>query len=251
MNQLVPQLPTLSNEVLEGVLIRGNLSLLSASEKLSYINKLCESLGLNPLTRPFEYITFQGKEVLYARKDCCDQLRKIYKVSIVKVEVTFENNCYVAKAYAEFNGRIDFDMGIVPCVNARTGEFLVGADLANAQMKAVTKAKRRVTLSICGLGLLDECEFDTMPQVKIAEREPTTGELLEKLAMSETMEELRVNFMAAVHHAKKYGHEDTATLFIKVKDKRKEELNNNIPAHIPTMTFKELEHELGAPNEGV
>ena len=30
-------------------------------------------------------------------------------------------------------------------------------------MKAKTKAKRRVTLSICGLGILDESEADTMP----------------------------------------------------------------------------------------
>lgn len=34
--------------------------------------------------------------------------------------------------------------------------------MANALMKAETKAKRRVTLSICGLGLLDESEIDTM-----------------------------------------------------------------------------------------
>jgi hypothetical protein len=31
-------------------------------------------------------------------------------------------------------------------------------------MKAETKAKRRVTLSICGLGLLDETEVETVPK---------------------------------------------------------------------------------------
>ena len=31
-------------------------------------------------------------------------------------------------------------------------------------MKAETKAKRRVTLSICGLGMLDETEVETVPQ---------------------------------------------------------------------------------------
>jgi hypothetical protein len=34
-------------------------------------------------------------------------------------------------------------------------------------MKAVTKAKRRVTLSICGLGMLDETEVETIPNVQI------------------------------------------------------------------------------------
>jgi hypothetical protein len=33
-------------------------------------------------------------------------------------------------------------------------------------LKAVTKAKRRVTLSICGLGFLDETEVDSIPGAK-------------------------------------------------------------------------------------
>jgi hypothetical protein len=36
---------------------------------------------------------------------------------------------------------------------------LIGEALANAYMKSETKAKRRVTLSIMGLGLLDESEI--------------------------------------------------------------------------------------------
>ncbi|BEJ60493.1 hypothetical protein B10172_05150 [Campylobacter jejuni] len=31
-------------------------------------------------------------------------------------------------------------------------------------MKAITKAKRRVTLSICGLGMLDESELETIKE---------------------------------------------------------------------------------------
>ena len=37
-------------------------------------------------------------------------------------------------------------------------EALKGEVRANAILKAVTKAKRRATLSICGLGWLDESE---------------------------------------------------------------------------------------------
>ena len=50
-----------------------------------------------------------------------------------------------------------------------------GESRANAIMKATTKAKRRVTLSICGLGgMPDESELDTMPGVQTfdAEDEP-------------------------------------------------------------------------------
>jgi len=39
----------------------------------------------------------------------------------------------------------------------------VGEALANALMKASTKAKRRLTLSLCGLGFLDETEVGTIP----------------------------------------------------------------------------------------
>src|SRR4029077_13307885 len=40
---------------------------------------------------------------------------------------------------------------------------LGGQLLANAYMKAETKAKRRGTLSICGLGWMDETEADSIP----------------------------------------------------------------------------------------
>jgi hypothetical protein len=40
---------------------------------------------------------------------------------------------------------------------------LKGEARANAELKAVTKAKRRATLSICGLGWLDETEVDDIP----------------------------------------------------------------------------------------
>ena len=40
---------------------------------------------------------------------------------------------------------------------------MTGDTLANALMKASTKAKRRATLSICGLGVLDESEIETIP----------------------------------------------------------------------------------------
>jgi hypothetical protein len=46
---------------------------------------------------------------------------------------------------------------------------LKGDALANALMKAETKAKRRVTLSLAGLGWLDETEIASIPDVRIGE----------------------------------------------------------------------------------
>jgi hypothetical protein len=48
-------------------------------------------------------------------------------------------------------------------------------------MKAESKAKRRVTLSICGLGMLDESETDTIGAYKKVD--VTTGEVIETKAI--------------------------------------------------------------------
>ena len=72
--------------VIEQVMLKGNLSVLSPQQKIEYYAKTCESLGLNPLTKPFEYINLNGKEVLYATKGCTEQLRQVHGVSIKIVD---------------------------------------------------------------------------------------------------------------------------------------------------------------------
>lgn len=143
----------------EVALIGGDLSKLSGEERLSYYKNLCESLGLNSLSNPFAYLRLGGRLVLYARKDCTDQLRKIHGVSIEITEQLVESGMAIVRARAtDKSGRTDEDTGIV------TVGGLKGESLANALMRCVTKAKRRVTLSICGLSMLDESELDTVEQ---------------------------------------------------------------------------------------
>ncbi|EAH8795587.1 hypothetical protein EWV03_07160 [Campylobacter coli] len=141
----------------ELALVKGDLSKLSDVERASYVKNLCESLGLNMLTKPFEYIVLNGKLTLYANKSATDQIRQIRKVSITKTEVAQVGDIYMVTAYAATpDGRTDCDTGALNIKN------LGGDNLANAIMKAITKAKRRVTLSICGLGMLDESELETI-----------------------------------------------------------------------------------------
>lgn len=142
----------------EQVLIDGDLARLSSQDRVEYYNRVCDSLGLNPYTKPFEYIRLNGRLVLYARKDATEQLRKINRVSIAIVSRELVNGVYVVTARATMpDGRCDESIGAVAV------EGLKGEGLANAYMKAETKAKRRVTLSICGLGMLDETEVETIP----------------------------------------------------------------------------------------
>jgi hypothetical protein len=148
--------PSLAEQI-ETVLLTGDLSKLTPEQRMQYFKQVCESLGLNPLTKPFEYITLNGKMVLYAKRDATEQLRKIHKVSITSLTVSQVQDVYVVTALAQDGtGRTDSSTGAVPLGNSK------GEELANKLMKAETKAKRRVTLSICGLGMLDETEVGSI-----------------------------------------------------------------------------------------
>ena len=58
---MVNELATNQAGLLEKVVIEGDLEKLSATERMEYYEKVCDSLGLNPLTRPFDYIKLSGK----------------------------------------------------------------------------------------------------------------------------------------------------------------------------------------------
>lgn len=152
---------------IEQVLIKGDLATLTPEERIRYYNAVCKSLGLNPLTKPLAYITLSGKLTLYALKDATEQLRKLHGVSITEVTSQKVDDVFVVTAKAvDATGRTDAATGAVPIGN------LKGEALANALMKAETKAKRRATLSICGLGILDETEAETIPQPVVVDVAP-------------------------------------------------------------------------------
>lgn len=158
--------------IIEQVIVMGDLARLTPDQRNIYYKSVCDSIGVNPLTRPFEYITLNGKLTLYARKDCTDQLRKINGVSIRIIERAVMDDLMVVTAEAtDKTGRIDSSIGAVSIASLR------GEAKANALMKAETKARRRVTLSLCGLGLLDESEIESIPNARIGEpdQRPSVG----------------------------------------------------------------------------
>ena len=150
--------------VLERVLVSGDLAGLSESQRLDYYRAVCESLGLNPLTRPFEYLRLNGRLVLYATRTATDQLRAIHGISILDARIEHRDDLITVTVRGRTrDGREDVEIGVVSAAGLR------GDALANAEMKALTKAKRRLTLSLAGLGWLDETEAESIPG---AQREP-------------------------------------------------------------------------------
>ena len=138
-----------AGDILEQVVIEGDLAKLTGEDRVKYYSQVCESIGINPLTKPFDYIKLNGKLTLYATKNAADQLRKKYGEidGLVMVHVAAQDS----------TGRTDEDFGAVQIAGLR------GEAKANAYAKAVTKAKRRVTLSICGLGWMTDAEIDSIP----------------------------------------------------------------------------------------
>lgn len=149
-----------NSNVLEQVVIGGDLSAMSAADRVNYYRTVCESLGLNPFTRPFDYLKLNGKLTLYAKKDATEQLRTLKGISIddLNISETGDNYTVIVKGH-DVSGRSDIEIGVVSKRDMQ-------GNTANAQMKAVTKAKRRLTLSLAGLGWLDESEIDNIPDAK-------------------------------------------------------------------------------------
>lgn len=186
-------------EIIERVVIAGDLSRLSPADRVAYYRATCDSLGLNSLTKPFEYIELNGKLTLYATRTATDQLRELKRVSLRPVlkELNSELNVYIVEVEATTpDGRTDFATGVVSIAreggtwetsnNGKrffkgNGQWVQmrGDDLANAIMKCETKAKRRATLSVCGLGWMDETEVETVAAAQRVHVDKSTGELLD------------------------------------------------------------------------
>lgn len=155
----VPVKMPVQGDIMESVIAKGDLGKLTPDERVRYYNEVCRSMGLNPLTQPFSYITLNGKLTLYATRACADQLRKVNGVSLEIVSREIADDILTVHVRARLpDGRVDEDLGSVAFPSSLKGEAR-----ANAELKGVTKAKRRATLSICGLGWLDETEVADIP----------------------------------------------------------------------------------------
>jgi hypothetical protein len=146
---------------MEKVIAMGDLRGLNAAQRVSWYNARCDAAGLDPRTQPFMYVEFDGKLQLYALKTASDQLIAKHKITIKIADRRYDpdTQLYEVLAQATFpDGQYAEDLGVVAVGG------LVGKALANAVMKAVTKAKRRTVLSACGLGMLDESEIEDLSE---------------------------------------------------------------------------------------
>lgn len=148
------QLNTLDANIIASLVINGDLSRLTPDQKVAFYNYKCQQAGLDPAAKPFDLLKLNGKEILYANIGCTQQLTANRGLShqIVSRENINDTYCVFCRVTGPDN-RSTENMG------AASLKGLVGEAIANAMMKATSKAIRRTVLAHCGLGLLDD-EFE-------------------------------------------------------------------------------------------
>lgn len=151
----------------------GNLIELTDQQQRLLIEALCTVTGLNPITRPFELLRASVKRqddqgeywedvmVLYAKKDCADQIRARLGLSTTILAKEAIGNVYLVTVRVSApNGRSEEDIGATSW--SPDGGWKFAGKNAKAIMHALTKAKRRATLGMFGLGILDQSEVEDM-----------------------------------------------------------------------------------------
>lgn len=153
-------------ETLSKLALAGDVGGLNPTEKVQYYSMLCQRVGLDPSTQPFKLMKLQGKETFYLDRSGAQQLNHKHGISHEIKSRDFVNGCYVVTARASIGNRFTDSIGTVYV------EGLKGEAFANATMKAETKAKRRATLDLVGLGMLDEIEVETISSAKASDFNP-------------------------------------------------------------------------------
>lgn len=204
-SKIVPVGDSEMGSAVESALMKNDYSKLTSDQKVIVYKKVCESVGLNYLTNPFGfYRQKDGTEKMYAQRACADQLRSIHGVSLVEMKEELRDDVFsVIVTMKTKDGRQDIDRGDVSVGG------LKGLDLANARMRAMTKAKRRCTLSLCGLGWLDETEVQDSPglraiPVQVEQPKPVTPE---SAPFDDIRDRLKIAFANYAHKTGKKGSE--------------------------------------------
>lgn len=155
----------LNPSLVSQIILSGDIGALDDEQRVMYYKAVCERLGLDWTTKPFQIIHFekQNKTSLYATKDCAAQLTALYNPSVAIVSRERVGDLYVATA--EVTKRDGSKVQDIGAVNYGT----YPDQQANAIKKAVTQAKRRAILSAFGLGALDETEIEDIKDAKVVE----------------------------------------------------------------------------------
>lgn len=202
--------------ITSALILQGDLAALHPNDKVAYYKGYCERLGLDPYTKPFDILRLNGREVLYLTRSGAQQLNMLHKVShqITNRRVIEGADIYEVTCRATLpDGRHTESIGA-----AFVGS-LKGEPYCNAMMKAETKAKRRSTLDLIGLGILSEEETVSIPGAQQVEvllyPEPVDAEnapkqsladyLIDQIADCDTLSQLNTLYRSYQQDVERLG----------------------------------------------
>jgi hypothetical protein len=136
---------------MESLIAMGDLSKLNEQERIIWYRVRCEAAGLDWRTNPFQYITLNGKLVLYPKLEALQQIADKKGVSTIITDRQILGDAFVVTCRAsDPTGRAADSMGAVFV------KGLVGEAYCNALLKSESKARRRAIMALCGLGGTDD-----------------------------------------------------------------------------------------------
>jgi hypothetical protein len=154
----------------------GDLRILEPAERVRYYRYLCAKLDLDPTFAPIQFVELDGKLRPYITRAGAEMLRAKHGVSTAILRSEIQGNLFIVLVRATTpDGRSEESVAVADLREKR------GNDLGNACLFAETKAKRRATLSLLGLGyFLDETEALSIRGAKLSAFDPETGGVREE-----------------------------------------------------------------------
>lgn len=214
------------------VLGAGDLARLTNEQRVGHYLDLCRSLGLNPRSRPFDWIEFYDPQTkakklqLYPNQSCAAQLRRQHQISVrvVKKEAIdrdTDSAMYLVEVEGTTpTGRTGFASKYVPLVGMgqdRRTYPLKGQQLANAYMKAETGALRRLVLSMVGMVSPPEMDELRHPQIVTVDG---TGRILENPTVEQKALAADPGMAAAIGEPTYESAQSAPSPFVDVADQR-------------------------------
>lgn len=211
----------------------GDFSVLSNEERNIFVEHICETYGLDKSSVPVRFVTDnKSKKVIpYLARTATDQLRMNLNISVIEQNVQFSPNgiaCIVTVKVQDDKGRTDMDVGSVFLGNA------TGDDYAKQIMSCVTKAKRRATISLSGIGILDEAEIMSMTSEEVLSKSKELELDFDLMSQSvnneikEISDENKVLINKVFDNAESNGTMNTSLEYLKQKFKKDNSVLNYI-----------------------
>lgn len=182
---------------------KGDISLLSPQERVFLYAHLCARYGLDPLLRPFDVLELKGKTTLYANRGATDAIAQrlgITRSITIKPHVVKLGgvDVVICEASATHNGRTETATATVAL-----------RDPTLDLMRCETKAKRRATLAVAGLGtVLDVSEVEGIPGASLPSVVPTAEEVQSALdaAVAACLSDPRITGPASLRDPRAWAH---------------------------------------------